>query len=523
MTRITGLATGLDVDSIVKETMQAERTKIDAVEQEKKLVQIQQDIYREVIKECRDFYDKYFNMTKADSVLLQKNWAGVSFESSNSSVVTATASGGAEVDNYSVQVLQLASPAKATITDKDLESMDGIVVNIKDKDNKDVEITIDLSSGKTNTDKVSIINNKLKEHGITAKYSSFSGGISLISNEDGKEQKFTAECVKFKKDADGKVKVDSDGKYNIESKGDKKEAIGTDCIAKLTNGLGESYNYLGNSNTLSLDSVTFKFTDVNAKGTPKYDKDGNIEEINDLIELSSAKITGKTDAVGIKDKLVNFVEDYNKIMTKLNTLINEKRDKDYMPLTDEQKKEMTDKQIELWEAKVKEGQLSRDSDLTRIRNAMKSAMSSVSSSGLSLEKIGITPSKDYSGNKNGTYTVDENKLLSALEKNTSEVMELFVNKSENNNGILNQLKNTLDKETQNTTSSLLKKAGMEGSATASNNTLSKKIATYETKIVRLEKLFSKKQQNLYSKYASLETLMNNLNSQMNYLSSMFSS
>ena len=194
-----------------------------------------------------------------------------------------------------------------------------------------------------------------------------------------------------------------------------------------------------------------------------------------------------------------------------------------MPLTDEQKKEMTDKQIELWEAKVKEGQLSRDSDLTRIRNAMKSAMSSVSSNGLSLEKIGITPSKDYSGNKNGTYTVDENKLLSALEKNTSEVMELFVNKNENNNGILNQLKNTLDKETQNTTSSLLKKAGMEGSATASNNTLSKKIATYETKIVRLEKLFSKKQQNLYSKYASLETLMNNLNSQMNYLSSMFSS
>ena len=83
--------------------------------------------------------------------------------------------------------------------------------------------------------------------------------------------------------------------------------------------------------------------------------------------------------------------------------------------------------------------------------------------------------------------------------------------------------NTLDKETQNTTSSLLKKAGMEGSATASNNTLSKKIATYETKIVRLEKLFSKKQQNLYSKYASLETLMNNLNSQMNYLTSMFSS
>ena len=70
---------------------------------------------------------------------------------------------------------------------------------------------------------------------------------------------------------------------------------------------------------------------------------------------------------------------------------------------------------------------------------MKNDVSSVSISGLSLEKIGITPSKDYSRNKNGTYTVDENKLLSALEKNTSEAIDIFVNKSENNNGILNQL------------------------------------------------------------------------------------
>ena len=35
MTRITGLATGLDVDSVVQETMQAYQTKIDAVDQQK--------------------------------------------------------------------------------------------------------------------------------------------------------------------------------------------------------------------------------------------------------------------------------------------------------------------------------------------------------------------------------------------------------------------------------------------------------------------------------------------------------
>ena len=44
MSRITGLATGLDVDAVVKETMQAYRSKIDTVEQEKALVELQQSM-----------------------------------------------------------------------------------------------------------------------------------------------------------------------------------------------------------------------------------------------------------------------------------------------------------------------------------------------------------------------------------------------------------------------------------------------------------------------------------------------
>ena len=58
-----------------------------------------------------------------------------------------------------------------------------------------------------------------------------------------------------------------------------------------------------------------------------------------------------------------------------------------MPLTDEQKKAMTDNQITSWETKAQTGLLRKDSDLERIASAMKSAMSSVmSGSGLYLEK-----------------------------------------------------------------------------------------------------------------------------------------
>ena len=132
---------------------------------------------------------------------------------------------------------------------------------------------------------------------------------------------------------------------------------------------------------------------------------------------------------------------------------------------------------------------------------------------------------DYNGNKNGTYSIDEDKLNSALENNIEDVMKVFISTGDTDSekGVLQRLKSIFDKETQTSSALLLKKAGMEGSATSSNNTLSKKIAKYEEKITRMQTIFSSKQQALYSKYARLETLMNNLNSQSSSLSSMLSS
>ena len=104
------------------------------------------------------------------------------------------------------------------------------------------------------------------------------------------------------------------------------------------------------------------------------------------------------------------------------------------------------------------------------------------------------------------------------------VKNIFISNGSNNSekGVIYRLKEILDNETQKSSSSLLQKAGMEGSATASNNTLSRKITTYEKKIKELESNFSRRQQALSSKYATLETMMNKLNTQMSSLSSMFS-
>ena len=550
MTRITGLATGLDVDSVVKETMQAYQTKIDTVDQQKKVAELQQEMYRDVIKECRNFYDDYFDISKSDSILLQRNWGTTTFESSNSAV-SVTGNGGAEVAKYSVEVTSLAKAASYTV---DPDKLNGtIYVN---------NVKVELGTDKTTEEKVKLINSALKGKGVTAKYSDFEKGIVIKTEKFGSDQSitlggsktidedsdfFTKKVDEYKnsvnkdtrdekkeifefeyngkkitvdakdgvtedkikdamKEAGISIETKEDGKFSLTYEDSSKNlASGTDCKATITKD-GKTYEVEGNkNNSITLDGVTFKFSSVTT------------EEV---------KITGKTDTKAIKDKLVKFVDDYNKIMEKLNTLINEKRDKDYMPLTEAQKEEMTDKQIELWEKKVKEGQLSRDSDLIRIRNSMKNAMSSLSGgTGESLAAFGIKPVSDYNGNKNGTFTIDEEALNKALENDIENVMNTFIASSKNDSdkGALQKLKSIFDTETQSSTSALIKKAGMEGSSTASNNTLSNKIKKYEEKISRMETIFSTKQQALYSKYARLETLMNNLNSQSSYLTSMFSS
>lgn len=550
MTRITGLATGLDVDSVVQETMQAYQTKIDTVDQQKKVAELQQEMYRDVIKECRNFYDDYFDISKSDSILLQRNWGTTTFESSNSAV-SVTGNGGAEVAKYSVEVTSLAKAASYTV---DPDKLNGtIYVN---------NVKVELGTDKTTEEKVKLINSALKGKGVTAKYSDFEKGIVIKTEKLGSDQSitlggsktidedsdfFTKKVDEYKnsvnkdtrdekkeifefeyngkkitvdakdgvtedkikdamKEAGISIETKEDGKFSLTYEDSSKNlASGTDCKATITKD-GKTYEVKDNkNNTITLDGVTFKFNSVTT------------EEV---------KITGKTDTKAIKDKLVKFVDDYNKIMEKLNTLINEKRDKDYMPLTEAQKEEMTDKQIELWEKKVKEGQLSRDSDLIRIRNSMKNAMSSLSGgTGESLAAFGIKPVSDYNGNKNGTFTIDEEALNKALENDIENVMNTFIASSKNDSdkGALQKLKSIFDTETQSSTSALIKKAGMEGSSTASNNTLSNKIKKYEEKISRMETIFSTKQQALYSKYARLETLMNNLNSQSSYLTSMFSS
>lgn len=531
-TRISGLSSGLDTDSIIKETLKPYQTKIDQKKQERDVTEAQQDQYRELVKASQDFYNKYFDITKSDSLLRDGSYKTVNFTAgdgsdtaTNNAAVTAKGLAGAVVDNYKVEVQALAQPAKYqfnTATTEDFSKLTALEVKINGQD-------ITVVKGTQTTDQfASSINSKLTSLGMKISKSDFEGGkYTLSTNNTGDTTKFdlittTEVAGATTPDANGNTIIDI-SKTGVKNYSDATAIKGTNANVRITNSKNQCVEYKGGSNTTNVDNVQFNFNGLTTDAD-KADFTKVFSSTNYTADGTAVSLTGKTDVKDLKDKIVKFVDDYNTLIGKFNTKINETRNKNYMPLTDDQKSAMSDKQIETWETKATTGLLRRDSDLQRITQGMKSAMGAtqalLQSSGLSLEKIGIEPVRNYT-DKNGTYKVDGDKLEEALKTNADQIKTMFTklpsSDTANDGGILQKLKKVLNDETMSSDSILSKKAGFEGTSTYLDNTLTKKLKEEQKKIDEMTKSLSDREQKLYSKYSKLETAMNSLNSQQDWL------
>ena len=494
--RITGLASGVDIDELVKSELSAYKSKITTQQQKKDTLLIQQEMYRDVINQGSDFYDKYLDISKTgDNLLSSSAFATTVFTSTNENAVTAKAvSGSAIKDNYKVKVNQLAQPASKVLKISDLEGAADNKISVKVGDK---EVTIDLSSivnsGKSDADKnkdlVSALNNNLSSLGLKAVYSEVSGGVILKTENTGKEQSFTIK--------------DSANNINI-------QANGVDCeytISSSTSG-GER-TFTSANNSVTLDGINFTFT----------------SETTEAVTIS-----GKTDVSSTVDKIKDFFNDFNTLITNLQTMLTEKHDRNYAPLTEDQKSQMKDSEITKWEEKVRQGQLHNDSLISNFVNNLKSA---ITSNTAELKKIGITTKKEY-GVKAGTVEIDEEKLRKALETDPEGVMKLFTAAEESKvnaegksekvsgtGGVFTRIKNTLYDNAKSTTkSAIIKKAGT--ATNNSNSTITKQINSYAKTISEMQTILKRKEQKLYSKYARLETAMNRYNNQLSNLQSYFS-
>eukprot|EP00828_Plagiopyla_frontata_P049656 TRINITY_DN9991_c0_g1_i3.p1 TRINITY_DN9991_c0_g1~~TRINITY_DN9991_c0_g1_i3.p1 ORF type:complete len:469 (-),score=78.37 TRINITY_DN9991_c0_g1_i3:245-1651(-) len=442
-----------------------------------KAEEYRQEQYREITKKAKTFYNKYCDILSGGNLFSSSNYNTIKFDSA-SSAVSATGTSGSILTNYKVNVTQVAEKAYASFDKDDAEIINGKVINIDGKD-----YTLE---GENQTEIAENLTKALSDNGaqIEARYSELAndgqGGVIIERTIEGKNP-LTITGITSVKSSDGK----------------DLEATISDGINTYTikDGKG-SDNRTISGNSVTLDGTTFTFNDKT---------------------VGEVTLTAKRDGTELKDKIVNFINDYNDLLGSINTKLFEKYDKSYLPLTDEDKEGLSDSEIEKLEKKAQTGLLRNDSYLTEFADDMKLSMTTmIEKSGISLERIGIKPVKDYTA-QNGLFTVDEDKLLQAIQENTGDIQELFAGAD----GIITKLKDNLSEHATGTFSNLAKRAGVEGSVTAQTNEMTKDIEQRKKLITNMQIALKEKEDTLYSRYSILESRLSELQSQQMSLSSYF--
>ena len=350
-----------------------------------------------------------------------------------------------------------------------------------------VEITVGADA--TVNDLVSAVNKS--GAGVTMSYSSLTNSFTLTANDMGSA---------------GLIEVeDSDLTQALGISGSGTDfTLGHNAILEIN---GEEI-YL-NDNTYTLEGTTFKFTDDIAIG-----------------ETYTVGISRNTDDV--KSLIKSFVEDYNTLIDEVYDYIGtapktDSSDNRYEPLTDAEKEEMSEDEIETWETTAKIGIIYNDSTVSTIMSKLRSVLYNSVDVGdgtkIGLYSLGIKTSSDYADH--GKLEIDEDKLDKMLSENPDAVTALF---TDSNNGIMKQMDNVIDGAIRSTGSasnrgSLIKKAGLESGSTATDNAIYKQMESIRDRISELQDRYDTREEYWWSVFTNLESMMSDLNSQSSYLTS----
>ncbi|AEV20791.1 Flagellar hook-associated 2 domain protein [Geobacillus thermoleovorans CCB_US3_UF5] len=396
--RISGLASGMDIDKIVSDLMKAERMPLDKLKQKKQLLEWQRDDYRAMNTLLQGLDDYLFSNITLQSSMLKKT-----VSSSNESVVTATAASSAANVATTMQVNQVATSAvwlsdATKRVDKASFSVDAdvtLTINVTNGDGTTKQAAMTVKKGTTLDGVIAQLNSNL-DLGVSAFYDEQTGRVSIMKKEMGAQASLVL--------AD-QATVDFFAQLGFTNTAAGQELTGKTAgkDADITiNGLQTTRS----SNTFTINGVTYT-----VKGT------------------GAATVSVATDVDAMFNAIKGFVDKYNETIDKINAKLKEERYRDYPPLTDEQKEAMTEKQIELWEEKAKSGMLRGDSILSSALSKMRMNVytkvegANIPSGFSQLAQIGITTSSNYLDG--GKLIIDETKLREKIKENPDAVYQLF--------------------------------------------------------------------------------------------------
>ena len=397
----------------------------------------------------------------------------------------------------------------------------------KDKDGKDISTDIKLSKDSTISDAVKA----LRDVGLNASFDENNGRIFLSSSATGASTDFSlkSDGSDASKNLLNTLALNTDASEVTEASKRATKIDGSDAAIVL-NGVvytSSSNNFSINGLSISVNAVTDSVDLSKAKTNGSLDAD----KISDMLvntplnDSEAISITTSTDTQGIYDKIKDFITSYNNIINKMTKLYNADSAGNYEPLTDDEKSEMSDSEIEKWETKIKDSLLRRDSTLSTVMSAMTTAMSggaTVNGKTYFLSNFGISTLgyMNAAENEQNAYHIDgdeddENtsgntdKLMTALNSDPDTVMDFMKQMATN-------LYNAIDKQMTSTT--LRSKYSIYN-----DKEMTTQYKNYTTTIKEWETKISNKEDYYYKKFSSMEIALSKLNSQTSSLSGLIGS
>ena len=354
--------------------------------------------------------------------------------------------------------------------------------------------------------------NTNKDVGVKASYLSSTNQFVLISSETGSGREIQLEGASA--DIFGAVK-DAAGNYT-----DGNFEMGKNAQVLVSYGNGISTMIESSSNTFDLEglrvTVSQEFGNVTQDASGVWNSDRS----------KAVTFSAKADVDGVTETVKKFIEEYNEMIKEINTQVTTRPDKAYGPLTEEQKDEMSDKSIENWEKKAKQGLLYNDATMRALSLDMQGVLTNLMANGANykdLEEMGITISDDYLDG--GTITFDEAKFKAAMTSDPEKVSNVFTGGGDIKKGLASIIEDTLTpyatkyaNRNGNSYGRLIEEAGSEKiPLSIMNNQIYKDLKEMQSVLETLNARLASEQDRYISQFTTMETLINQMNSQASYL------
>ncbi|WP_312092833.1 flagellar hook-associated protein 2 [Niallia sp.] len=505
--RIGGLASGMDIDTLVEQLMTAERVPLDKINQKKTYTEWQRDDYREMNSLLLDLDNTIFNGVSKQASFIKKTVAISNSDALSVKNVNSTIdfSGSMKIKELATAgTMQSFTASKITDSSKKLSEfgiIDNQVIKISaiTKDGVMQEKPYELTITKDDT-LDSVIAKINKDSGVTAFFDTKSQKISITAKNTGEMANGSPEIIL----SDDGV---SPNKFfnNILGINSNNKVTAPDGKLYGTSGTNAKIEYNGLEITRPSNTFTINGVEFTAK----------------KVTTEAVTFSSTPDVDGILDTITQFVNKYNEAVEKIRAKTTETKYRDYPPLTDTQKEDMTEDEIEKWDKLAKSGTLKSDSILTNVLTKMRSNFSSPvsgTSTYSQISQIGISTTSNYLDG--GKLTIDEDKLRAAISADPNAVYELFQKDgaTSSEQGIARRLRDSL----KTAMSDITTKAGK---STSVNNTftLGKLLNNYDSQITRFEDKLESLETRYWARFTAMESAINKANSQSTYLTSMFSS